>query len=127
MTFYPPTEKSERKGCRILKGDVLVHACLVMCNIERVGVCVPTLTRDLFHCFSADPEHNSGRGGGPQCDARKCSSCFEQWTNRLRGCDVCCVSVVHVLGAAPLNETEAGGGEKVTSVHLQPPVQGFVL
>lgn len=39
---------------------MLVHACLVMCNIGRVGVCVPTLTRDLFHCFSADPEHNSG-------------------------------------------------------------------
>lgn len=37
-----------------------MHACLVMCNLERVGVCVPTLTRDLFHCFSADPEHNSG-------------------------------------------------------------------
>lgn len=41
---------------------MLVHACLVMCNIERVGVCVPTLTHDLFHCFSADPEHSSGRG-----------------------------------------------------------------
>lgn len=39
-----------------------MHACLVMCNIERVGVCVPTLTHDLFHCFSADPEHSSGRG-----------------------------------------------------------------
>lgn len=103
------------------------RACARVLGHVRVGVCVPTLTRDLFHCFSADPEHSSGRGreggGGPQCDARKCSSCFDQWTNRLGGCDVCCVSVllVHVIGAARLNGTEAGGGEKVTSVHLQPP------
>lgn len=103
------------------------RACARVLGHVRVGVCVPTLTRDLFHCFSADPEHSSGRGregGGvhnvmPESAAAALTNGQTDWG----GCDVCCVSVllVHVIGAARLNGTEAGGGEKVTSVHLQPP------